>query len=109
MAIIPITKEFGVTRTEAVYLVCFNVLLFGAGNLLWVPIARIIGMRPMYLISILLLIVANAWSMKATSYGSLMAGRIVSGLAAAAGDATVPAVVASMFTPAYRGRFLMIF
>lgn len=109
MAIIPITKEFDVTRTEAVYLVCFNVLLFGAGNLVWVPMSRIIGMRPMYLTAIFLLIAANVWSMKATSYGSLLAGRIVSGLAAAAGDATVPAVVAPMFTPAYRGRFLMVF
>ena len=109
MAIIPIKTEFGVTQTKAVYLVCFNVLLFGCGNLLWVPLSRIIGMRPVYLTSLLLLIAANVWSMKAKSYGSLLAGRIVSGLAASAGDATVPAVVASMFLPSHRGRYLMVF
>ena len=109
MAIIPITKEFGVTQTRAAYLVCFNVLLFGCGNLLWVPLSRIIGMRPVYLTSLLLLVVTNVWSMKATSYGSLLASRIISGLAASAGDATVPAVVASMFMPTHRGRYLMVF
>jgi MFS family permease len=98
-----------VTQTKAVYLVCFNVLFFGLGNLLWVPLSRIIGMRPVYLAATLVLIVSNIWSMKATSYGSLLAGRIVSGLAASAGDATVPAVVASMFQPSHRGRLLMVF
>ena len=109
MAIVPITIEFGVTQTKAVYLVCFNVLLFGCGNLLWVPLSRIVGMRPVYLTSLLILLASNVWSMKAGSYGSLLAGRIVSGLAASAGDATVPAVVATMFRPARRGRYLMVF
>jgi hypothetical protein len=33
VAVGPIAKEFKVTTTQAGYQVCFNVLLFGCGNL----------------------------------------------------------------------------
>ena len=63
----------------------------------------------MYLMAILLMIVANIWGIEAKSFDSLLASRIVSGFAASAGDATVPAVVASMFQPSHSGRYLMVF
>lgn len=109
IATIPIMKEFHVSKTRAGYTTCLNVLLFGFGNLLWVPLSRVIGMRPMYLAAILLLVVSNIWSVEAKSFNSLLVSRIVSGLAASAGDAPVPAVVASMFLPSHRGRYLVVF
>lgn len=97
IATIPIMKEFHVSKTRAGYTTCLNVLLFGFGNVLWAPLSRVIGMRPMYLAAILLLVVSNIWSVEAKSFNSLLVSRIVSGLAASAGDAPVPAVVASIF------------
>jgi MFS family permease len=51
----------------------------------------------------------NVWSSRASSYDELLASRILSGLVAAAADATVPAVVSDMVAPQERGHYLMIF
>ncbi|KAL3489207.1 major facilitator superfamily domain-containing protein [Aspergillus germanicus] len=104
-----IIQEFGVSQTQAGELVCFNVFLFGLGNIFWVPLMRVVGKRPVYLISMLALCMMNVWSSYASSYGELLASRILSGLVAAAADATVPAVVSDMVAPQDRGHYLMVF
>ncbi|KAJ5413950.1 hypothetical protein N7509_000577 [Penicillium cosmopolitanum] len=104
-----IIKEFNVTQTQAGSLVCFNVFLFGVGNIFWVPLMRVVGKRPVYLVSMLLLCMINVWSSRASSYNELLASRIVSGFAAAAADATVPAVVADMVAAKDRGHYMMFF
>jgi MFS family permease len=104
-----IIKEFNVSQTQAGSLVCFNVFLFGVGNIFWVPLMRVVGKRPVYLISMLLLCMINVWSSRASSYNELLASRIVSGFAAAAADATVPAVVADMVAVKDRGHYMMFF
>ncbi|KAH6645112.1 polyamine transporter [Truncatella angustata] len=109
VAISPVSKEFGVTTTQAGYLVCFNVLAIGLGNLFWVALMRCIGKRPIYLVSLLLMTGSNVWSYEAGTYASLLASRIVSGFACAAADATVPAVVADLFFVHERGHWMMIY
>ncbi|KAL4891820.1 major facilitator superfamily domain-containing protein [Aspergillus ambiguus] len=104
-----VIKEFHVSQTQAGELVCFNVFLFGLGNILWVPLMRVVGKRPVYLLSMLCLCMMNVWSCRASGYRELLASRILSGLAAAAADATVPAVVSDMVAPQERGHYLMIF
>ena len=75
----PIIAEFHVSQTQAGELVCFNVFLFGLGNIFWVPLMRVIGKRPVYLLSMAMLCMMNVWSSKASSYGELLASRILSG------------------------------
>ncbi|KAJ5884387.1 hypothetical protein N7504_011959 [Penicillium tannophilum] len=104
-----IIKEFNVSQTQAGQLVCFNVFLFGVGNIFWVPLMRVIGKRPVYLVAMLFLCMMNVWSSQCTSYGELLASRILSGFAAAAADATVPAVVADMVAAKDRGHYMMFF
>ncbi|KAJ5777631.1 hypothetical protein N7520_000877 [Penicillium odoratum] len=104
-----IIKEFHVSQTQAGQLVCFNVFLFGVGNIFWVPLMRVIGKRPVYLVAMLFLCAMNVWSSKCTSYDELLASRILSGFAAAAADATVPAVVADMVAAKDRGHYMMFF
>jgi predicted MFS family arabinose efflux permease len=89
-----IIKEFYVSQTQAGQLVCFNVFLFGVGNIFWVPLMRVIGKRPVYLVAMLALSMMNVWSSQAVSYNELLATRILSGFPAAAADATVPRIVA---------------
>ena len=83
--------------------------MLGAGNLFWVPLIRKIGRRPVYLVAIFLLMIFNIWSHEAKSFSSLLAARILSGFAAAAGDAPVPALIADMFFVHERGFVLMFF
>ncbi|KAL5336829.1 major facilitator superfamily domain-containing protein [Aspergillus crustosus] len=104
-----VIEEFAVSQTQAGELVCFNVFLFGLGNIFWVPLMRVIGKRPVYLVSMLALCMMNVWSSYASSYGELLASRILSGFVAAAADATVPAVVSDMVAPQDRGHYLMVF
>ncbi|KAJ5102497.1 major facilitator superfamily domain-containing protein [Penicillium argentinense] len=109
VAVQAIVEEFHVNQTQAGSLVCFNVFLFGVGNIFWVPLMRVIGKRPVYLLSMLMLCMMNVWSSRASSYNELLASRIVSGFAAAAADATVPAVVADMVAAKDRGHYMMFF
>ncbi|GMG02085.1 unnamed protein product [Aspergillus oryzae] len=104
-----VIKEFHVSQTQAGELVCFNVFLLGLGNVFWVPLMRVFGKRPVYLLSMLSLAMMNVWSSRASSYGELLASRTLSGFAAAAADATVPAVVSDMIPPQDRGHYLMFF
>lgn len=98
VAVRPLSTYFHQTNPKyATWLTNFNVLAFGLGNLFWVPLMRVVGKRPVYLLAMLVLLGANVWSNQSTSYGSLLASRVMSGLGAAAADATVPSVVFDMF------------
>ncbi|KUJ11873.1 putative polyamine transporter [Mollisia scopiformis] len=109
VAIVPVAKEFHTTTTRAGYLTSIQLLFMGLGNLFWMPLMRITGKRPVYLSSLLLLVITNIWGYFAHSYGSLLASRIVGGFMSAAADATVPAVVADLFYFHERGHCMMVF
>ncbi|KJK68751.1 Major Facilitator Superfamily protein [Aspergillus parasiticus SU-1] len=109
VAVVETSDEFRVTPTRAGYIVCFNLLLMGIGNLLWVPLSRVIGKRPVYLLALLLFTGCNIWTYEASTYGNLLASRIISGLAAAAADGTVPSLIADLFFIDERGHCMMIF
>jgi MFS family permease len=108
VAVVPLTKYFHKSSTEITYLLCFNTLMLGLGNLVWVPLMRTFGKRPVYLVAMFLFVMFNIWSYEAKSYRSLLAARMLSGLAASAGDAPVPAVVADLFFVHERGFCLML-
>lgn len=109
VAIVPLSKEFHTSTDYSTFLVGFNVLAFGIGNLLWVPLMRVLGKRPVYLLALIVFVAANAWSTRATTWGSLLGGRILSGFGAAAADATVPSVVADIFYLDQRGHCMMFY
>ena len=70
---------------------------------------RVVGKRPVYLISLLIFVGANIWSRETHAYGSLLASRMVSAFAASAADATVPSLVADLFFVHERGHCMMLF
>jgi MFS family permease len=109
VAVVRISDEFHQSPTRTGYVVCFNLLFMGLGNLLWVPLSRVIGKRPVYLSALLLFTACNVWTYEACTYESLLASRIVSGLASAAADATVPSLIADLFFVHERGHYMMIF
>lgn len=83
--------------------------MLGVSNLFWVPLMRVIGKRPVYLMAMLLLMATNVWSFKSTSFNSLLAARILSGFAAGVGDAPTPAAAADLFFVHERGFVMMLF
>ncbi|KXS93670.1 hypothetical protein AC578_9360 [Pseudocercospora eumusae] len=109
VAVRPLVAYFHNDANHATWLTNFNVLAFGLGNLFWIPLMRVVGKRPVYLAAILILVLANIWSNQATSWGSLLGSRIISGLGAAAADATVPSVVFDLFRLHERAYYLAWF
>lgn len=82
--------------------------MFGLGNILWVPLMRVVGKRPVYLTALAGFVAANAWSTVATSWGSLLGGRMLAGFCGSAADAPVPSAVADMFFVDERGHCMMV-
>lgn len=104
-----LATDFHVSPTVAGYQVCFNVMMMGVGNIFWVPLMRVIGKRPVFLLAIPLQMACNVWASRTHSWNSLLAASIVSGFASAAGEGAVPAVVADLFFVSERGTMMMIF
>lgn len=109
VAVVPISQAFNIDATTSGYVVSFNVLALGVGNLFWVVMLRKVGRRPVYLVAIPIVFATNIWSYFATSYSSLLAASIIGGLGAAAAEAPTSAVVADLFFVHQRGTMLMIF
>ncbi|KAI9648039.1 hypothetical protein NHQ30_002667 [Ciborinia camelliae] len=109
IAIVPVAKELHTTTVRAGYLTSIHVLAMGIGNIIWVPLSRRIGKRPVYLSSLLLLVGTKIWGYFARSYVNLLASRIVDGLVSGAAEATIPSVVADLFYFHERGHCMMLF
>lgn len=60
--------------------------MMGAANIWWVPLANVFGRRPIILGNLLLLVLSSMWAGLAKSFGSLLAARVVMGIAVAPAD-----------------------
>lgn len=96
--------ELKYTFAKLTQLQAVNVLLAGAGNLLWVPLANCYGRRPVILVAVLIMTLTSVWCGEATSFSSLLAGRLFQGLGQAAADGVAPDVVGEIFFVHQRGR-----
>lgn len=65
----------------------------GIGNLLSMPLANAVGRRPIFLFSLLLLVVSGIWCACSTSLSSHIAGRNIFSLAAGQSEALAPLIV----------------
>ncbi|CAM1509797.1 Fc.00g001320.m01.CDS01 [Cosmosporella sp. VM-42] len=92
-----VIEEFKITATESGYLVSFQILTLGLGNLFWIPLSLKYGKRPVAVVSSALFFVTCIWAAEAKSYGSLLAARLVTGWAGSASEAMGPAVVADLY------------
>ncbi|KFZ24527.1 hypothetical protein V502_00993 [Pseudogymnoascus sp. VKM F-4520 (FW-2644)] len=90
-------------------LMTFNFLFLGIGNMIWVPIAVKVGKRAVLITSMALLFAALCWSASATTFNSLLAGRCVTGFAAAAGESIVPGIVSDLFFIHEHGAMMSIY
>jgi MFS family permease len=93
--------------SQLTYLVAVNILMLGASNLWWVPLANTYGRRPVVLGSLLLLTFSSMWAGLTTSFNGLVAARIFMGIGGAPADAVSPDVVGEIFFVHQRGRALV--
>ena len=101
--LVPIVLEFDIDFTKAGYLITFNILFLGIGNLFWVPLSLKIGKRPVLIICSAIFFAASIWSATAQSWASLFGARIIQGFGASASEALGPSVVADLYFLHERG------
>jgi MFS family permease len=78
-------------------------------NFFWVPTGLYIGKRPAFLLASALFFAAIIWSAKANTYRSLLAARVVTGIAAACSEGLASAISADLFFLHERGLWMGIY
>ncbi|TRX90484.1 hypothetical protein FHL15_008653 [Xylaria flabelliformis] len=72
-------EEFDISPTKASELISYPNLAFGFGSLIFVPLYLKIGRRPVMLISLIVFCAGIIGASQCTTYGSLMATRVIHG------------------------------
>ncbi|KAJ6105108.1 hypothetical protein N7523_010182 [Penicillium sp. IBT 18751x] len=84
-------------------------LAAGVSNLLWVPLAIKYGRRVVYTFTFLTFGLCCIWSARATSYGSLLASRIIAAWFAGSTECVAPITIADIFFLHERGRMTAMY
>jgi predicted MFS family arabinose efflux permease len=74
-------------------LMTYPSMFMGVGNLICMPLALAIGRRPIYLMSLIILIAAAVWAAYAKDYKEHLSARMLLGFAAGQSEALVPMMI----------------
>ena len=77
---VELAKEFHVDFKTLTGLISWAIFALGVSNLFWMPTALCVGKRPVILTSMVVFLAGSVWSIKATSFNSLLGSRIVATL-----------------------------
>ncbi|KAF2683172.1 putative MFS transporter [Lentithecium fluviatile CBS 122367] len=97
------SEEFGISPTKASDLVSYPNLAFGFGSLILVPLYLKIGRRPVMLGSMVFFCAGLIGASQATSFGGLMAARIIHGFGSGVCEALPVQLVNDIFFLHERG------
>ncbi|KAJ9133423.1 Major facilitator superfamily domain, general substrate transporter [Pleurostoma richardsiae] len=103
------SEDFGITPNKASGLISYANLAFGFGSLLLVPLYHKFGRRPVMLASLVFHCVGLIAASRATSYGGLMAARIVHAFGSGVCEALPVQLVNDIFFLHERGKRLGIY
>lgn len=81
----------------------YNLLGAAIGPLIWNPLSRCIGRRPVYLIGSFLFLPACVWQALANNYPCFVVGRVFAGIVSSWSQTVPPASIADIFVPEVRG------
>lgn len=96
-----LAMEFHVSNAELVDVISYPVLALGVGNVFWTPTAVCLGKRPTIIAAMFVFLAGTIWSIKAATFHSLIASRILACFAAGSIDSLGPAIVAGKFALGY--------
>ncbi|KAI0541317.1 putative MFS transporter [Xylaria digitata] len=96
--------EFDISPTKASELISYPNLAFGFGSLIFVPLYLRIGRRPVMLISLTVFCAGIIGASQCTTYGSLMAARVIHGFGSSVCEALPVQLVNDIFFLHERGE-----
>ncbi|KAF2972229.1 hypothetical protein GQX73_g1333 [Xylaria multiplex] len=97
-------KEFDISPTKASELISYPNLAFGFGSLVFVPLYLKIGRRPVMLISLTVFCAGIIGASQCTTYGGLMATRVIHGFGSSVCEALPVQLVNDIFFLHERGE-----
>ncbi|GAW15060.1 hypothetical protein ANO14919_044690 [Xylariales sp. No.14919] len=97
-------EEFDISPTKASELISYPNLAFGFGSLLFVPLYLKIGRRPVMLISLIVYCAGIIGASQCTTYGGLMAARVIHGFGSSVCEALPVQLVNDIFFLHERGE-----
>jgi predicted MFS family arabinose efflux permease len=74
-------------------LMTYPSMFMGVGNLVCMPLALAIGRRPVYLLSLLILMASSVWAANAKDYHEHLGARMLLGFAAGQSEALIPMMI----------------
>ncbi|USP82519.1 hypothetical protein yc1106_09793 [Curvularia clavata] len=101
--------EFDKTMDEISHLLLYPILVLGAFNFFWVPMANYFGKRPVFVVASGLLCASYIWGAVATSYGSLLGSNIVAAFAGSSTEALGASMVNDLYFLHERGAKMGIY
>ncbi|KFY35725.1 hypothetical protein V494_05660 [Pseudogymnoascus sp. VKM F-4513 (FW-928)] len=104
-----LAMEFHVSNAQLVDTISYPVLALGVGNVFWTPTAVCIGKRPTIIAALFVFLAGTIWSIKAATFRSLVASRIVACFAGGSIDSLGPAIVADLYMERYFATAMAIF
>lgn len=104
-----LSLEFNKTMTETSHLLTWPILILGAFNFFWVPLANYFGKRPIFVFASLLLCVCYIWGATAKSFQSLLWSNIIAAFAGSSTEALGAAIVNDLYFLHERGKFMGIY
>jgi MFS family permease len=90
--------EFGKSMDQTSHLLLYPILVLGAFNFFWVPVANYVGKRPVFVLASGLLCVCYIWGAVATSFNSLLWSNIIAAFAGSSTEALGAAIVNVSFS-----------
>ncbi|KAJ7072528.1 MFS general substrate transporter [Mycena amicta] len=108
-AFVPLAAHFHVTTVVASYQTTIAIAFAGIGSFIWVPLSNTYGRRPVILFSTLIAAASSLGSGKATTWGQLIATRVLNGLGTSSFFTIGAGMVSDCFFLHERGRAMGIF
>jgi MFS family permease len=103
-----LSEELGVTLHQVAYLVGLQVAILGSAPLLWAPLSKRFGRRPIFSLSLICSLVGNVGCAKCPGYSSLAACSALTAFFISPPSALGSAVVTECFPKKERGRYMGI-
>jgi MFS family permease len=95
--------EFDKSMEETSHLLLYPILVLGAFNFFWVPVANYVGKRPVFVFASALLCACYVWGAMANSFKSLLWSNIIAAFAGSSTEALGAAIVNDLYFLHERG------
>lgn len=105
---VAIAQELGISVEVLAQSTAWAVLTIGLSLFLVSPIAKVYGRRPVFVLSILVMVGTSVWGAVATDYPSLLGARVVAGVGMAPFETLVQCLIGDIYFVHERGTRIAV-